>query len=64
MVSCSGFPYGDVLWHLLEAIQAGYETLGYIGTRQIIQRWEQFFEYEELSKLLAEIGDHPDVNDE
>ena len=31
-------PYGDVLWHKLEAIQAGYKALGYIGKRHVIQR--------------------------
>ena len=49
-------PYGDVLWAKLEAIQTGYETLGYIGKRQIIQRWEETFEYEEFLKFLAETG--------
>ena len=56
-------PYGDVLWRKLEAIQAGYETLGYIGKRQTLQRWEGTFEYEIL-KILAETGGHMEVNDE
>ena len=38
---------GDFLWHKLEAIQAGYESLGFIGKRHIIQRLEETFEYRE-----------------
>ena len=51
-------PNGDVLWHKLKAIQAGYESLGYIGKRQIIQRWEETFEYREILNFLAETGGH------
>ena len=47
-------PYGDVLWHKFEAIQLGYESLGYIGKRQIIQRWEEIFEYHDVINFLAE----------
>ena len=57
-------PYGDVLWHKLEAIQAGYESLGYIGKRQIIQRWEETFEYQEILNFLAETGGHIEKIDE
>ena len=56
-------PFVDVLWHKLEAIQAGYETLGYIGKRQIIQRWKETFEYAEILKFLAETGGHLEIED-
>ena len=56
-------PYGDVLWAKLEAIQTGYETLGYIGKRQIIQRWEETFEYREILDFLAETGGHIEIDD-
>ena len=57
-------PFGDVLWHKLEAIQAGYETLEYIGKRQIIQRWEETFEYREILDFFAETGGHIEINEE
>ena len=57
-------PYGDVLWHKMEAVQTGYEMLGYIGKRQIIQRWEEAFEYQEIVNHLAELGGHIEVDDE
>ena len=56
-------PYGDVLWAKLEAIQAGYEVLGYIGKRQIIQRWEQTFENAETLKIVAETGGYLEIED-
>ena len=56
-------PYGDVLWNKLEAIQAGYESLGYIGRKQIIQRWEETFEYREILDFLAETGGHIEIDD-
>ena len=49
-------PYGDVLWAKLEAIEIGYASLGYIGKRQIIQRWEETFEYRDILNFLAETG--------
>ena len=57
-------PHGDVLWAELEAIQAGYETLGYIGKRQVIQRWEKTFEYRDILKFLAEAGGYSEIDDE
>ena len=56
-------PYGDVLWHKLEAIQQGYEMLGYIGKRQIIQRWEENFEYRDILNYLAELGGHMEIDE-
>ena len=56
--------YGDVLWHKLEAVQQGYEMLGYIGKRQIIQRWEETFEYRDIVNHLAELGGHLEIDDE
>ena len=53
--------YRDMLWHKLEAVQTGYESLGYIGERQIIQRWEEVFEYQETINYLAELGGHIEV---
>ena len=55
-------PYGDVPWHKLEAVQLGYESLGYIGKRQVIQRWEETFEYPEIIKYLAELGGHLEID--
>ena len=57
-------PFGDVLWHKMEAAQTGYEMLGYIDKRQIIQRWEEAFEYREIVNYLAELGGHLEVDDE
>ena len=56
--------YGDVLWHKLEAVQLGYESLGYIGKRQVIQRWEKTFEYRDIINYLAELGGHLEIEDE
>ena len=56
-------PYGDVLWHKLEATQCGYETLGHIGKRQVIQRWEEFFEYHDIINYLAELGGHLEIDE-
>ena len=64
MVSQSFAPYGDVLLAKLEAIQAGYETLGYIGKRQIIQRWEEIFEYRDILNFLAETDGFIEIDDE
>ena len=57
-------PYGDVLWAKLEAIQQGYEALGYIGKRQVIQRWEETFEYRDILNFLAETGGFIEIDDE
>ena len=46
--------YGDVLWHKLEAIRLGYESLGYIGKRHVIQRWEETFDHPEIHDFLVE----------
>ena len=54
-------PLGGVLWHKVEAVQAGYESLGYIGKRQIIQRWEEVFEYQDFINYLAELGGQIEV---
>ena len=54
-------PYGDVLWHKLEAIQKGYESLGYTGKRQVTQRWEETFEYHDLVHFLAKTGGHIEI---
>ena len=48
----------------MEAVQTGYEMLGYIGKRQIIQRWEEAFEYREIVNHLAELGGHLEIDDE
>ena len=56
-------PYGDVLWAKLEAIQAGYETLCYIGERQVIQRWDETFEYRDILNFLAEAGGYIEIDD-
>ena len=57
-------PYGNVLWAKLEAIQQGYEVLGYIGKRQVIQRWEETFEDREFLNFLAETGGFIEIDDE
>ena len=49
------------LWHRLEAVQMGYESLRYIGKRQVIQRWEDVFDYREIINYLAELGGHIEV---
>ena len=49
-------PYGDVLWHKLEAVQLGYESLEYIGKRQVNQRWEETSEYRNILHFLGETG--------
>ena len=55
--------YGDVLWHKLEAIQAGYESLGYIWKRHVIQRLDQTFEYRDILNFLAETGGQVEIDD-
>ena len=57
-------PYGDVLWAKLEATWRGYEMLGYIGQRQVIQRWEETFEYRDIVNFLAETGGFIEIDDE
>ena len=56
--------FGDVLWHKLEAVQRGYEMLGYIGKRLIIQKSEETFEYRDIINHLAELGGHMEINEE
>ena len=57
-------PIGDVLWNKLEAVQQGYEMLGYIGKRQIIQRWEETIEYRDIINHLAELRGHMEIDEE
>ena len=52
-----------MLWAKLEAIQQGYEVLGYIGKRQVIQRWEETFENRDILNFLAETGGYVEIDD-
>ena len=50
------FRIGDILWHKLEAIQAGIESSRFNGEIQLIQRLEETFENRDSLNFLAETG--------
>ena len=48
--------YGDILSQKLEVIQLEFDSLGFIGKRHVIQRWEETSEEKDTLNILAKVG--------
>ena len=56
MVRCLGLSFADVFLCEMEAVQFGYENLGYMGESEIFSKKKKLLSTKNLSNFLRRLG--------